>query len=374
MSLKIAIQPDEMVHPNGERQSFSDRWMELAQAQDIEPVPVDVFSQDVVARISACDAFMWRYPSSARARSYGRRLTYAVEAGLGIPVFPSMKSSWYYEDKPGQRYFFKAAAISHAETRVFWNREQAERFCDCTTYPFVLKLAGGHQSLNVRLVRNRHEAAFYVEELFSHGVASLGYRPASRSRMLLRRLRAAAETIKGHNAQGPTTEAELQYGYFYAQEFLPNNEFEVSAIIIGNRAFAARRFNRPGDFRTGGSTGRMDWDPKAIREDDIRLAYQVARKLEAQTVAIDILHRGTEPVIIELTVNYASWVVRDCPGHWLLEGEPQSGKLTWVVGSTRAEDAIFNDFLSELRGSSRLRDDRRFTLNEIEAAAQGKRS
>lgn len=374
MSLKIAIQPDKMVHPNGERQSFSDRWMELAQTQDIEPVPVDVFSQDVVARISTCDAFMWRYPSSARARSYGKRLTYAVEAGLGIPVFPSMKSSWYYEDKPGQRYFFKAAGISNAHTEIFWTREQAERFCDCAAYPFVLKLAGGHQSLNVRLVRNRNEASFYVDELFSHGVVSLGYRHASRPRLLLRRLRAAAETIKGHSPHGPTTEADLQYGYFYAQEFLPDNEFEVSAIIIGNRAFAARRFNRPGDFRTGGSTGRMDWDPKAIREDDIRLAYQVARKLEAQTVAIDILHRGTEPVIIELTVNYASWVVRDCPGHWLLEGEPQSGKLTWVVGSTRAEDAIFNDFLSEVRGSSRLRDDRRFTLNEIEAAAQGKRS
>lgn len=374
MSLKIAIQPDEMIHPNGERQSFSDRWMELARAQDIESVPVDVFSQNVIDRISACDAFMWRYPSSAQVRSYGKRLTYAVEAGLGIPVFPSMKSSWYYEDKPGQRYFFKAAGISSANTTIFWTQEQAERFCDGAAYPFVLKLAGGHQSLNVRLVRNRNEASFYIDELFNHGVVSLGYRPASRPRLLLRRLRAAAETLKGHDPQGPTMEADLQYGYFYAQEFLPDNEFEVSAIIIGNRAFAARRFNRPGDFRTGGSTGRMDWDPEAIHEDDIRLAHQVARKLQAQTVAVDILHRGAKPVVIELTVNYASWVVRNCPGHWLLEGEPQSGRLTWVAGSMRAEDAIFNDFLGEIRGSTRSRHGQSVRFDGIAAAKEGMHS
>lgn len=352
MSVKIAIQRDEMVHPNGERQSFSNRWVELAQARNIEPVPVDVYSPDIIARISACDAFMWRYPSSARARSYGKRLTYAIEAGLGMPVFPSLQSSWYYEDKPGQHYFFETAGIPSANTQVFWIRQQAERFCDRTTYAFVLKLAGGHQSSNVRLVQNRHEAMFYVDELFNHGVMSLGYRPASRARLLLRRLRAAAALIKGHNPYGSTTDAELQYGYFYAQEFLPDNGFEVSVIVIGKRAFAVRRFAHPGDFRTRGSTGRMDWDPRAIGEDAIRLAYEVARKLGAQTMAVDILHRAGKPVVIEMTVNYAGWVVRECPGHWILDGEPQSGELTWLDSPMRAEDAVFDDFLSEIRCSA----------------------
>jgi hypothetical protein len=102
----------------------------------------------------------------------------------------------------------------------------------------------------------------------------------------------------------------------------------------------------------------MDWDPKAIDENAIRLAYRVARKLGAQTVAVDILRRGFEPVVNELTVNYASWVVEECPGHWILDGEPESGGLTWVSGSMRAEDAIFDDFLGEIRGSTRPRSQR----------------
>jgi len=78
MSLKIAIQPDEVIHPNGKRQSFSKRWTELAEARDIEVVPVDVFRCDAVARISTCDAFMWRYSSSAHPLLYVQRLLHAV--------------------------------------------------------------------------------------------------------------------------------------------------------------------------------------------------------------------------------------------------------------------------------------------------------
>lgn len=352
MSLKIAIQPDDVVHPNGRRQSFSARWAELAQARHIEVVPVDVFAGDAMSRISGCDAFMWRCPSSAHIRAYAKRFLYALEAGTGMPVFPSLKSSWYFEDKIAQGYFFSAADIPCARTDIFWTREAAEQFCERAAYPFVLKLAGGHQSANVRLVRNRREADFYVEELFGHGVASLGYRPASRLRLLLRRLRATARTLEGHNPYIPGVDAELHYGYFYAQEFLPGNEFEVSVIIVGNRAFAVRRFIQPGDFRTRGSSGRMDWSRESIGEDAIRLAFHAARKLGAQSVAIDILRRSDDPVVIELTFNYASWVVRACPGHWVLDGEPESGNLKWVEGTVRAADATFDDFLTEVRQSS----------------------
>jgi|SRR5690348_834692 glutathione synthase/RimK-type ligase-like ATP-grasp enzyme len=355
MTLKIAIQPDEVVHPNGKRQSFSKRWAELAQAKNIDVVPVDVFAEDAMARISECNAFMWRCPCSAHIRAYAKRFLYALEAGSGIPVFPSLKSSWYFEDKLAQRYFFSAADIPCARTDIFWTREAAEQFAERATYPFVLKLAGGHQSANVRLVRNRREATFYVEELFGHGVASLGYRPASLPRVLLRRLRAAVQTLEGHNPYVPGTDAELHYGYFYAQEFLPGNEFETSVIIVGNRAFAVRRFIQPGDFRTRGSSGRMDWSPAQIGEDVIRLAFRTARKLGAQTVALDILHRDREPVVIELTANYASWVVRECPGHWVLHGDPESGPMEWTDGCTRAADAIFEDFMDEFTASGSLR-------------------
>lgn len=351
MSLKIAIQPDEVVHHNGERQSYSGRWLELARGQGIEAIPVDAYASDAVETISACDAFMWRYDPSAQMRLYANRLLYALEEGLRMPVFPSVESRWHFEDKVGQYYFLAAAGIPIPATTVAWTREQAIQFCDSATYPFVLKLATGYQASNVRLIRGRDEALFYAEQMFGRGTVSLGFRPASSARLLARRTRAATEFLRGRNPYGPTPEADLQYGYFLAQEFLPDNAFDVRVTVTGNRAFVFRRFNRPGDFRASGS-GHFDWDPAQVGEDAVRLGYKVARQSGSQTITVDILRRKAEPIIIELGLAYASWCVRECPGHWVLHGEPESGLLEWVEGSLEPADAIFEDFVAQVRGAS----------------------
>lgn len=349
MTLKIAIQADANVLANGEHQSYSKRWFELAeQQQDIEAVAVDVFAQDIIEQIATCDAFMWRYDPSALPRLYADRLLRAVEDGLHMPVFPSLKSRWHFEDKVGQYYFLAAARFPIPATHVFWTREKAAAFCDTTAYPFVIKLANGDKSSNVQLVRNRREALYYVEQMFNWGAVSLGYRPASKPRLLLRRLRAASHILGGRNPYGLNPYVNLQHGYFLAQEFIPDNDFDVRVTITGNRAFVFRRFNRPGDFRASGS-GRRDWDPGKIGEDAVRMGYRIARRLDAQTVTVDFVRRGGELLIIELGLMYASWCVRDCPGHWELEGSPDTGKLEWVEGKMHPEDAIFSDFMTEVR-------------------------
>ena len=41
--------------------------------------------------------------------------------------------------------------------------------------------------------------------------------------------------------------------------------------------------------------------------------------------------------------------MRDCPGHWVLGGDPDAGTLSWVDGKLRPEDAIFDDFAALVR-------------------------
>jgi hypothetical protein len=118
--------------------------------------------------------------------------------------------------------------------------------------------------------------------------------------------------------------------------------------VIGNRAFAFRRFNRPGDFRASGS-GRIDWDPRQIDEPGIRLAFRVARRLQTQSLAVDLLQHGGRKVLTEISYTYASWAVRDCPGHWVLQGDADAGSLSWTDGGMHPEDAIFDDFVARLR-------------------------
>jgi hypothetical protein len=138
---------------------------------------------------------------------------------------------------------------------------------------------------------------------------------------------------------------EFNKGYLLFQEFLPGNDFDIRITVIGNRAFAFRRHNRPNDFRASGS-GRIDWDSTQIPEDAILLAFETARILQTQSLAVDVLRRDGKPVIAEISYYYEGWAIAACPGHWKLHGDSQ--QLVWVDGPMRPEDAIWKDFVTRL--------------------------
>ncbi len=162
--------------------------------------------------------------------------------------------------------------------------------------------------------------------MFGPGTTSVAQAETSRSsqRSALGRMRDAGRALFGRPVIQKYEKAELQQGYFFVQEFLPGNEFDTRVTIIGNRAFAFRRYNRQNDFRASGS-GKLNWDPAAIDLETVRLAFHVAQKLGTQSLAVDALRRGDERLIVEISYTYASWAVRDCPGHWVLDGDSLRG-------------------------------------------------
>jgi glutathione synthase/RimK-type ligase-like ATP-grasp enzyme len=343
----IAIHPDEFVHANGEHQSFSTRWSQLAAGAGIRTRQVDAYAPDFFRQLEGCDAFMWRFDFGAPERLFAKRLLSAVEH-TGIPVFPSWRTAWHFEDKVAQRYLLEAAGVPTPRTWVFWSRAAAMDFIRTATYPLVIKFASGFRSANVRMLHTSDEAVYWIDKLFGAGAFSLDERPpASPLRAGLRRVRSALRALRGRSLADPGPGDEWQQGYVYLQEYLPGNLFDTRVTVIGDRAFAYRRLNRPGDFRASGS-GRFEWNPDDIDLETVRMAFRTARTLDAQCVAIDGLRRGREPVVGEISYTFASWCVRECPGHWTLRGDSASAPLTWVPGKLAPENAIFQDFLSAL--------------------------
>jgi glutathione synthase/RimK-type ligase-like ATP-grasp enzyme len=314
--LEFAIHPDRIVHKNGEVQSFSKRWIEVASHHGVKTRLVNAYSQAFLNEIRDYDAFMWRFGYSALPRVFAKRLLIAIEHGLRIPVFPSWQSMWHFEDKVAQHYLLQAARIPEPETWVFWNSAHAEEFCSSAKYPLVFKLSYGFRSSSVRMLRDRSEAQVAIDSMFGRH----------------------------------TGKREIHGGYLYLQEFLPDNAFDTRVTVIGRRAFAFRRFNRPNDFRASGS-GLIDWNAEKIDEATIRLAFDAANKLDTQSIAIDGLRKGNQRVVGEISYTYASWAVRDCPGHWKLSGDPQSGALAWVQGSMEPADAILEEFVTQVTSS-----------------------
>jgi hypothetical protein len=253
------------------------------------------------------------------------------------------------EDKISQYYLLQAAGIPMPRTWLFWDEESALAFVRDASYPLVIKLATGYRAGNVRLLKNVDEAVYWTRQLFGPGIWSFGPRPhPARLRALVRRAKAAAKALGGVAPPPPSLRDQLQRGYLYVQEFLPGNDFDTRVTVIGDRAFGYRRMNRPGDFRASGS-GRPNWDPSQIDLEMVRLAFLAARRLDTQSVAVDAMRRGGDRVLGEVSYTYVSWMVRDCPGHWVLHGDPESGDLEWVDGHVAPDDVIFEDFVGALR-------------------------
>ncbi|HEV2125686.1 MAG TPA: hypothetical protein VGW38_23275, partial [Chloroflexota bacterium] len=250
---------------------------------------------------------------------------------------------WHFDDKVAQYYLLRAVNVPIPMTWVLWSRRRTAEFLDAAQYPLVLKLAGGIVSQNVRLVHDAREARYYADQLFGPGMYRLPA-PTSGVRRAGRRLEAALRVLL---SKPPSARVQLQRDYVLLQEFLPGNTFDTRVTVIGNRAFAFRRHNRPGDFRASGS-GRIDWDPTQIAEDAVRLAFRAARTLQTQSLAVDVLRRNSEPVVGEISYYYEGWAVAACPGHWQLHDDPESGRITWVDDPMRPEDAIWVDFLARL--------------------------
>ena len=347
MPYTVAIQPDQLTQKNGEKQSFSSRWAERAAETGVNARIMNAYAPDFFQQLAGCDGFMWRFGYSPTPRLFAKRLLPAIEHGLGIPVFPSFETAWHFEDKIAQSYLVHAAGFPTPATWVFWDRASALEFCRSAAYPLVLKLSFGYQSANVRLLNSFDDASYWIARLFGPGVTGLRP-PVPGWRGALRRVKGALRHLRGASAVEDLEYSELQHGYCYVQDFVPGNEYDTRVTVIGNRAFAFRRFNRPGDFRASGS-GRINWDPQQIDAEGVRLAFRVARRLQTQSLAVDLLQHGGRQLLTEISYTYASWAVRDCPGHWVLHGDADAGPLAWIDGGMHPEDAIFDDFVARLR-------------------------
>jgi hypothetical protein len=238
---------------------------------------------------------------------------------------------------------------------VFWFRGDAVKFCRQARFPMVIKLAGGITSENVRLLKSPEEAEYWIHRLFNEGTVSLERPTLGGFAGAKKRVRNSLRLLVKGLPPAPSRRSDLHLDYVLLQEFLPDNDHDTRVTVIGNRAFGFRRFNRPDDFRASGS-GRIDWDHTKVDPAIVRLAFATARKLRSQSLAVDGMYRdgpgGREPVLVEISYYYEGWAIAECPGHWELRGEPETGELEWVPGHVRPQDAILDDFLALLDRSA----------------------
>ncbi len=330
--MKIAIH-----HTPG---SFSDRWISYCKEKDLAIKIVNCYDWNITSQLEDCNALMWHHHHvNYKDVLFAKQLLYAVGCS-GKKTFPDYKTCWHFDDKLGQKYLFESIGAPVIPTYVFYTKPEAIQWIDSTTFPKVFKLRGGAGSANVKLVKTANQARRLVNTAFGKGFSQfdrLGYLKEQIEKFLHRKA-SFLEVIKGVGHLFISTEFAMMHGremgYSYFQDFIPNNLFDIRVVVIAGKAFAAKRMIRMNDFRASGS-GNSLYEKEHIPIETIKMAFQIADKLEMQCAAFDFVYDSeNNPMVIEVSYGFAVAGPDPCVGYWDKSLKFHEGKFipqNWMV-------------------------------------------
>jgi len=338
-----------------EERSFSTRWIEYCSEQGISYEVVNCFNSDIIKQLRMFDALLWNWKHYRSANILvAKNVIFAAEA-MGLIVYPDMKTCWHFDDKIAQKYLLEAVNAPTVLTSVFYELTEALKWINTAHFPKVFKLRKGAGSVNVRLIRNRREAKKLARKAFKSGFkptrklfydANKKIHEIRRREGLIATLRKILNTVKAINRINK--ELGNERGYFYVQDFIPDNSYDTRIVVIGKRAFGFTRDVRKNDFRASGS-GSIDYSLDRINPQCVQTAFDVAGKIGAQTLTFDFLQcPNGRARIAEVSYCFPAdtHAVYNCPGYW-------DDNLIWHEGHIHPEDAILTDLIEKIEAKDK---------------------
>jgi len=319
--------------------SFSERWIEYCESIGISYKLVDCYSSDIIQQLSDCDILMWHFSqNSPKDFLFSKQLIYSLQSA-GIKVFPDYNTAWHFDDKLGQKYLLEAISAPLAPTWVFYDKIEALQWVKSCSYPKVFKLRSGAGSQNVKLIKTKRQAAKMIRKAFRGGFTLYDPVGSLKERWRLYRLGKRnicdlAEGIIRFFVPPPYSRMKgREKGYIYFQEYIPQNDYDIRVIVIGDKAFAIKRMVREKDFRASGS-GSILYNRELFDENTIRLSFALAKRLKSQCVAFDYIHSKSNPMVVEISYGFSSKGYDPCPGYWDNEINWHEGKFNpygWMI-------------------------------------------
>lgn len=340
--MKIAI--------HNKQGSFSDRWIAYCKENDISYKEVNCYDNDIILQLKDCDALMWHYyHANYKDVLAAKPILFSLEHA-GIKVFPNFNTAWHFDDKVAQKYLLEAIDAPLVPSYVFYDKSTAIEWAIQTTYPKVFKLKGGAGAANVSLVNNKRETIQKINRAFGRGFSQFNRFEYLKERF--NKMLNGKDSLLGvFKAIGrllvPTEYAKMggrEKGYVYFQDFIPDNNFDIRVIVIGERAFAITRGVRKGDFRASGS-GNINYNPSAIDIRAIKISYDVNKILKSQSIAFDYVLFNNEPLIVEVSYGFAVEAYDPCPGYW-------DENLNWHEGNFNPQTWMLQDLLKTFNGEN----------------------
>jgi len=327
------------------RESFSERWIEFCEINNIDYKIVNCYDSDIVEQLSDCDGLMWHYHHAITADVlFAKQLLYSIEMS-GKSVFPDYKTSWHFDDKVGQKYLLEAIDAPLVPSYVFYDKSSALNWVDEAEFPKVFKLRRGSGANNVKLVKDKASAERLILQAFNSGFAqyNAGENLLERWRFYKVGKTDLTNLLKGVIRLGYTTNFSRiigkERGYVYFQDFIDGNDHDIRVNVVDGKAFAVKRAVRENDFRASGS-GFPYFEKHHFTDKVIQIALETSKKLKMQAVAYDFLEYRDTYLITEISYGFCD-MTRKCVGYW-------DEEMNWHDGSFYEEDWMVESMIREI--------------------------
>jgi len=302
------------------------KWGQYCEAERIPYMLVNCYDSDIIEQLKDKNIthLMWHFHHLLfKDILIARNILYSA-AKIGIKTFPDFNTCWHFDDKIGQKYLLEAIGAPLVPSYAFYDKKEALNWLkNKAKFPIVAKLRRGAGSYNVRLLNNYKQAKKYTDKMFGRGLQPVpGYLADTKNKLkvagnlngIIKRLKKAPNYLK--TMYMGRREFQKEKGYVYFQDFIAGNKEDVRIAVVGNKIWAFKRKVRAGDFRASGS-GMIDYDIKDLPTQVIKTAYELSRKLNAQSIAFDFVKdQNNNYYIVEISYGYAGEVVYNCPGYW----------------------------------------------------------
>lgn len=326
--------------------SFTGRFEEYCLRKGYEVKIIDPYANDFISKVKKVDVFLWHFSQEDhRTKLIAKKLSYLFQT-LNIKSFPDFNTCWYFDDKIIQKYIFESLEIPHVKNFVYYSFPEARKNLKNINLPIVFKLRGGAGSINVKLIKSKFQLRYHLVRSFYFGYGLSSRLEQYKNRLWrFRRDKTLAsfyDVIKGFFRLFIKSNKERLYGkekgYFYFQEFIPNNTYDIRVIVVNGKAISIRRGVRKGDFRASGSGLFEPMGEGDINIDCIDISFTLSEKLETQSLAVDFVFKDGKPLVVEISYGFIYYVYDSCPGYW-------NKKLEWVPKPLNLQYEILDELI-----------------------------
>jgi glutathione synthase/RimK-type ligase-like ATP-grasp enzyme len=311
------------IHAQGE--GFTERWIQYCNSNKIEFILVNLYDSNIIDFLRENKVqilFAHLDLNDYKIKIISKTILMAIEKS-GIKVYPDFTTFCHYDDKISQKYIFEAFKIPYAKMHVFYSKDDAENWLSNASFPLVFKLRGGSASSNVILVKGINEAKSLLNKMFGKGIKPMrsvlyDFKTKMRSHRNKRDWAATFKRLPDIILSNLSANSILprERGYYLVQDFMPGNSYDTRIVIVGDKAFAFRRFNRPNDFKASGSKN-VDLIKENVDKRAIALAFEAAHKIGSQSMAFDVIFNlKNEPVFIEMSYVCPVETIYETGGYW----------------------------------------------------------